>query len=356
VIAIETIQRLKSLSQKQIKRLEVVNEVSRQIVSTLDRDQLLTLLNAVFQNVLEADTYYLGILNGNEIHMQLFYDDGEYYNDAKIEKKGTLSGWVLDHQQELFLPDLRQNVELEGVDFVLIGKTKGSLSWMGVPMKGMYVDGLMAIASYKPNAFSQSDLELLHNIAQRAALALDNAYHHQLVQAEARLDSLTRVFNHGYFIKSMREKAEDCSFKKQPLSLIMLDVDHFKQYNDTYGHQVGDEILVRLCDFIRQSIKSGDAVGRWGGEEFAIVLPNANGQQAFEVAQRIQRSMETFVLKRNDHGKIPAPTVSQGIAVFPGDTTDTSRLIDIADKRLYTAKERGRNQIEPAPKLTLEQK
>lgn len=352
LMGVEIIQQLKNLSQRQIKRLEILNEVSRQIVSTLEKKQILTLLNAAFQNVLEADSYYIGTLEGDEFHLELFYDDGEYFDNMRVKKEGTLSGWVVDHQQELFLSDLRnQAVALEGVSIVLMGQSKGSLSWMGVPMKGAHVNGVMVIASYHHNAFNQSDLELLNNIAQRAALALDNAHHHAMVQEEARLDSLTRVYNHGYFIKTLREKAEECSLSEQPLSLIMLDIDYFKEYNDTHGHQIGDEILVRLCNFIRENIKSADAVGRWGGEEFAIALPNTNSAQAVQVAERIQESMQRFKLQTQRLGSITAPTISQGIAIFPYETNDVSKLIDLADSRLYTAKERGRNQIEPAPSI-----
>ncbi|MFN8413619.1 MAG: sensor domain-containing diguanylate cyclase [Anaerolineales bacterium] len=349
VMAVETIQRLKNLMEEQIHKLEILNEVSKQIVSTLEKDQILSLLNAAFQKVLDADSYYIGLIDKDVIQMQLFYDDGEYFNGARMQIEGTLSGWVINNQKELFLPDLRKPLELDGINLVLIGQSKDSLSWMGVPVKGVYTNGIMAIASYKPNAFNKSDLELLNGIAQRAAYALDNAYSHEHAQMEARLDSLTRVYNHGYFIKALHEKADECSLKKQPLSLIMLDIDYFKNYNDQYGHQTGDKILITLCSFIKEHIKAQDAVGRWGGEEFAIVLPNVNGTQAIQVAQRIQQSMETLKLEDPEHGLISAPTISQGIAVYPNETMDISKLIDLADERLYKAKGRGRNQIEPAP-------
>lgn len=349
LIVAEVIQQVKTLAFTQIKRLEILNEVSQQIISTLDKDQILALLNAALQKVLEADSYYIGILEGDEIHMQLFYDDGEYFNGVKLDKAGSLSGRVIENQEKLFIPDLQiQNLQQRGIKFKLIGSRRLSRSWIGVPMRGGYTNGIIAIGSYQPNTFNQSDLELLNNIAQRAALALDNAYHHQRVQEEARLDSLTRVYNHGYFIQALREKAEFCKSTAQPLSLIMLDIDHFKRYNDSYGHQIGDQALIGLCDFIRKNIKSGDLAGRWGGEEFAIALPNANAEQALQVAKRIQSSMERFSLRLPDEKTIPAPTVSQGISVYPRETADISKLIDLADKRLYLAKERGRNQIEPA--------
>lgn len=349
IMAIETIQQLKNITREQINRLEIINELSKQIVSTLDTKQVFALLNAAFQNALEADSYYIGIMEGDEIRLELFYDDGEFFEGVRANRKGTLSNWVIEHQQELFLPDLRQGVQLDDVEIITIGKEKPTLSWMGVPMRGAHVDGIMAISSYHPNAFDRGDMELLSTIAQRAALALDNTYQHALVEEEARLDSLTRVFNHGYFIKKINKQAETCMDLHQPLSLIMLDIDHFKQYNDTFGHIIGDEILVNLCEIIHSHIKSTDAVGRWGGEEFSISLPNTDGLQAALVAQRIRETLGSLKIRSSAQLTIPIPTVSMGIAVFPTETNVTTKLIDLADKRLYIAKERGRDQIEPAP-------
>lgn len=348
-MGVETIQQLKKIATRQINRLELINEISKQVVSTLETRQLYGLLNTALQNALEADAYYIGIVDGDQIHFELLYDDGEYYQDLRVNKKGTLSNWVITHQQELFLPDLRQNIQLNDVQTITVGKDKPTLSWMGVPMRGAHVDGVMAISSYRHNAFDRSDMKLLSTIAQRAAFALDNTYHHALVEKQAQLDSLTNVYNHGYFIQVLREQAKNCLAQNQPLSLIMLDIDHFKQYNDTFGHLIGDEILVHLCDAIRTHIKSTDAVGRWGGEEFAISLPNTDSQQARQIAERIRITMASLQVKTSDEKSIPTPTVSQGIAIFPIETNDTTKLIDLADERLYIAKERGRDQIEPAP-------
>jgi diguanylate cyclase (GGDEF)-like protein len=235
---------------------------------------------------------------------------------------------------------------LEDVEIITVGKNKPTHSWLGVPMRGSHVNGFMAISSYRPNAFDRSDMELLENIAQRAAFALDNTYHHALVERQAQLDSLTEVYNHGHFIKIMQEQAQACQEQNQPLSLIMLDIDYFKQYNDTFGHLLGDEVLISLCNVIRQHVKTTDTVGRWGGEEFCISLPNANKEQAVQVAQRIRESMASLKVRNTEQLTIPVPTVSQGIAVFPAETDDITRLIDLADKRLYVAKKRGRDQIE----------
>jgi len=346
-IATETYIRIKSTTQQHIHRLETINRVSRQLMLSLDASQVLALLNATILDTLEADSYFVGTVKGDNICLDLMYDDGEFFNGTELPLGGTLSGWVIKNQKQLFLPDLREDVQLEGVEVRIIGKEKASLAWIGVPLKSPNITGLMAMASYQPNAFDLGDLELLSSLAQHVTLALDNSVRHAQVEEQARLDSLTRVYNHGYFLKKLAEQAEATSSSRTSLSLIMLDIDHFKQYNDTYGHLVGDQILTSLCDVIRRHIKQTDAVGRWGGEEFIISLPNATGAQALQVAKRIGDSMAQLHVEDREHRTLPVPTVSQGIAVFPAEVDEIYRLIDLADRRLYAAKERGRNQIEP---------
>lgn len=344
---VETVERLKDVTHSHIHRLEVINKISHQITSSLDTSQVLSLLNAAIQSALEADTYFVGLREGDQIKLGLLYDDGEYFQDQQIPVEGTLSGWVVKNHKALFLPDLRRDVDLEGVTVHVIGKAKISLAWLGVPMQSANISGLIAVASYRPDAFDNGDVELLENLAQHAAQALDNTIRHAQVEELTHKDSLTGVFNHGYFLKVLQEQADEASLKWQPLSLIMLDVDHFKQYNDTFGHLAGDQILTTLCAIIRRYTKNTDAIGRWGGEEFAISLPGATGMQALRVAERIRDTMSTLTINGREKENIPAPTVSQGIAIFPDEAGEIFQLIDLADRRLYVAKERGRNQIEP---------
>ena len=347
VVITETILRLRQATQNQIHRLEMLNTFSQQINSSLETGQVLSILNAALQKAIDADSYYVGLVDNDTIRLDLFYDSGEYFNDIKIPLTGTFSGWVIANQKPLFLPDLREDVQLEGVQRMQVGKTKPSLSWMGVPMKTAHITGLSAVSSYKPNAFSQGDMELLSNLAQHAALALDNTVHHHRVEEQSRLDSLTGTYNHRYFLQALQEHIDQINSSKQVISLIMLDIDFFKKYNDTYGHQVGDEILIKLCETIQKYTKKTDFVGRWGGEEFAIALPGAKGDEAYQVAERVQKSMQSMTLLDPKQVKIPAPTVSQGISVFPDEAVDINHFVYLADQRLYVAKERGRNQIEP---------
>jgi diguanylate cyclase (GGDEF)-like protein len=202
------------------------------------------------------------------------------------------------------------------------------------------------MASYRRNAFDQDDLELLENMAQQTALVIDNAYRYAEVERLSRLDSLTQVYNHGQFLAYLEEMVQYSSVSKSPLSLIMLDIDYFKQYNDNYGHLAGDQALTLLVSALRQSVRSRDLLGRWGGEEFAILLPETNGFQAMQVAERIRLNLRTLTITTQNGESIPMPTVSQGIAIYD-EASSGEKLVDLADQRLYLAKARGRNQIEP---------
>jgi diguanylate cyclase (GGDEF)-like protein len=351
VIVVETIQRLTAVNLKRIGRLQTINEFARKVSASLDADEVQGLIGDALMNAIQADSYYFGIVNTEMINMQLLYDEGEFFPAVSVPIDGSLSGWVIRNQQSLFIADLRNDVDLEGVKMVLMGKDKTSLCWMGVPLNTGYAKGIIAVASYTQNDFNRTDLELLENLAQQAGLVLENAYHHAEVKAQSHLDSLTNVYNHGYTVQTLNSQAKSCLESGTKLSLIMLDIDYFKQYNDNYGHMVGDQVLIALTQAIRQHIKADDAVGRWGGEEFTVVLPCAGGQQARQVAERIQQTVISLSIQDRDGKLLPFPTVSQGFAVFPDEADSVDALIDLADQRLYVAKERGRNQIEPKLKI-----
>src|SRR6266536_4654658 len=232
IVVVESVIRIKDTTQQQIHRLETINRISRQIMLSLETNQTISLLNATMQEALEADTYFVGTVKDNDIQLDLFYDEGEYFNGMRVPLDGTLSGMVLRNQRELFLPDLREEVHLEGVTRVLMGKEKTSLSWIGVPLKASNVTGVISLGSYRPNAFDSGDMELLSNLAQPVSLALDNTIRHAQVAEQARLDSMTGVFNHGYFLQKLEEQTQEALSTNKPLSLIMLDIDYFKLFND----------------------------------------------------------------------------------------------------------------------------
>ena len=349
ILITESILILKNTIYSQIRRMEILNNVAQSLASSLEIHQVIALLSSAIQNSLDADTYYVGLLEeDHKIRLDLFYDDGEFFPPRGVPLENTMAGWVIDNRSPLFLNNVLHDTKQMGIPFTIIGKQKVSKSWMGTLLEANgKVLGIVAVASYETSAFNYADFELIQNVAQQASMAIDNAYHHAEVEKQSTLDSLTGALNHGHFLKSLASEADSARMSGTNLSLIMLDIDHFKLYNDNYGHLIGDQVLFLLTEIIQKHIKSTDLVGRWGGEEFVIALPNTNGVQAFGVAQRIQLSMNALTLTDREDNPIPAPSVSQGIAVFPKETTSIYTLVDLADQRLYIAKERGRNQIDP---------
>ncbi|MEW6503442.1 MAG: sensor domain-containing diguanylate cyclase [Chloroflexota bacterium] len=343
----ETLLRLQSSLQFEIERQQIINKVSRSLSSSLEIHQVITMVTTAVQSALDADTYYFGLVEEDTIHLELFYDDGEFFPSMNVPIEGTLAGRVIQTRQPLLIGDLPEERKKLNINFKLVGNNRVSLSWLGVPLiSGKEVLGLIAVASYQRSAFDQRDQELLENIAQRAAMALDNAYHHLEVETRSQLDSLTGVLNHNTFLTRLEQTVQTAQVCGQPLCLIMLDIDHFKKYNDTYGHLTGDLVLIELSRTIRNNIKKDDLVGRWGGEEFIIALPDTQPDQAFLVAERIRAACQKIVIFDRNKKIVPVPTISQGIACLPEDTVVLEKLIDLADQRLYIAKERGRNQIQ----------
>ncbi len=349
VLVTETITMMRRTISFQYHRLEFLNQIAHNLSSSLEMHQVITLVSNAIQTTLDADTYYLGLLHENILGLELLYDDGEFFPNVEIQIENSLAGWVISHRRPLLLRNVTTEArEKYGIRLSTVGKPIPSNSWMGVPLEtNGRIFGIIAVASYLKNQFTQRDLELLLNVTQQAAMALDNAAHHAEVEDQSRKDTLTGTLNHGAFLASLTNETVNARTSSQPLSVIMMDIDKFKEYNDHYGHLVGDQVLVAICDTIRRHIKGTDLIGRWGGEEFVIALPNANCAQATQIANRIRRAVMEISLFSRDQKPIHAPTISQGIAVFPWEADETSELIDLADQRLYTAKERGRNQIEP---------
>jgi diguanylate cyclase (GGDEF)-like protein len=348
IIIIETFQLFKMIIKHQMNRLAVINNVARSVASSLEIHQVISLLSNAIQKTIDADTYYVGMLDGLNLRLELLYDDGEFYPTTTITPENSLAGWVVLNRDSILMKDIIDEAPGIGINLSTIGKDRMSRSWMGTPLEsGGELLGMVAVASYSPSQFDQSDLELLQNLAQHAAMAIYNAKHHEEVIQQTRLDSLTGAYNHRSFLELLEKEAAHTVETGDSISLIMLDIDFFKNYNDEYGHLIGDEVLKHLIEVIKANIKGHDVVGRWGGEEFSILLGKADGSQAFQVAERIRKMITTFNLVDRNNNHIPAPTISQGIAVFPDEARDIHTLIDLADQRLYLAKERGRDQVEP---------
>ena len=167
----------------------------------------------------------------------------------------------------------------------------------------------------------------------------------EAIRAESLTDPLTGLGNRKYFDRSIDMAVQNALASGEPLSLLMFDIDHFKSFNDSYGHLTGDQVLRLVGMSLKQTIKGQDITARYGGEEFAVVLPNTALRQALTVADHIRRAVMAKELKKKSTGEILGRvTISVGVSMLkPGDDTDS--LIERADACLYAAKRNGRNRV-----------
>lgn len=171
---------------------------------------------------------------------------------------------------------------------------------------------------------------------------IERAYHEEIYRLTT-VDGLTQIFNKRYFMESLEREIARSNRYRREMTLVMFDIDHFKQINDTYGHLAGDQVLKSLASTIKGKIRREDLFARYGGEEFAIVLPEIDGYNAQQFAEKIRRIVEItdFFFEGT---KIPV-TISMGVAVLDAETSDAGALIKKSDERLYEAKKAGRNCV-----------
>ncbi len=180
-------------------------------------------------------------------------------------------------------------------------------------------------------------------LGHQFAIVLERIRLYALVQELAITDGITDVFVRRYFLERFNEEIERAAHFATKLSFIMLDIDHFKKCNDKFGHLVGDVALRRIADVLKENLRDIDIVGRYGGEEFSIVLPETTKESAVIVGERLRAAVEKADINAYDEDiKL---TISIGITTFPNDTNELSQLIDRADQMLYKAKEAGRNRV-----------
>ncbi|MFC1667037.1 GGDEF domain-containing protein [Candidatus Omnitrophota bacterium] len=180
-------------------------------------------------------------------------------------------------------------------------------------------------------------------LTSQFAMQFQKVILYKKVQEMSITDSLTEISTRRYFLERFSEEIRRSMRHKSNLSFLMLDLDRFKESNDRFGHLVGDVILKEVSDILKSSLREIDIIGRYGGEEFAIVLAGIERKEAFHVAGRIRENIEGAIFKAYD--EVVSITVSIGVSVFPNDGVDMHSLIESADKALYRAKETGRNRV-----------
>lgn len=205
--------------------------------------------------------------------------------------------------------------------------------------------GSLQVLSLQQNAFSQEDAQLLWVLSLIAESLLTRDYANDGLIRLAFTDYLTGLKTRGYFEQQLELEIKRCERKKSHFSLLMIDIDFFKQLNDRFGHHAGDQVLRDVASILMKDMREVDTVARYGGEEFVIVLPETLGPGARLVAERLRRGVEQAKFFVGSPGAVEHLTISIGIAVFDQDAQFRRDLIEFADAALYYSKSHGRNRV-----------
>ncbi|MCW8137925.1 MAG: diguanylate cyclase [Planctomycetota bacterium] len=332
-----------------------LSRATQRLSSILDRDQILREVGQIVTRLLGCTK--AGIL--------LLHDDGRLHLEsvqgmtkevwAAIRKENTEIGErfcrkVVEDGRPLLVQDIKElgyepNARYATRSFLIVpiaSKTQAPSGEEVTKVLGVMTVTDKSETKSMARTFSGNDQKILDILAGQLAIALKNAELYE----KATVDGLTKVYLRRHFEQRLEENLVECAQNAVPLSLLILDIDHFKHTNDTYGHQAGDEVLRTLGALLKRCVRpQNDTVARYGGEEFTVILPGADGALAQKVATRILRAVETERFQIGDDREIQK-TTSIGIAtVMPGERETMARLIKKADYALYEAKETGRNRV-----------
>ncbi len=264
---------------------------------------------------------------------------------ASVRFGEGLVGRVADRKEPLLVRDGTRDPRRTAGERTHAAATSFSMLLMPL-VAGNETMGVVQLERDEPGRFTPRDLSRVRALASQAAATIANVRSHQDVYNQAVTDSLTGLYNRRHMQAALLDERRRAQRYGHPLSVIMLDVDGFKGYNDTYGHVQGDVLLKMLADLLRENVRSVDSVGRFGGEEFIVVMPETPATEAHHTAERLRTAVERTIFPgfAEDPELIVFKTISLGVATFPEDTDDTQQLVTLADNALYRAKRGGRNQ------------
>ncbi len=261
---------------------------------------------------------------------------------AVAEGSSCVAELVADSRERFFCGDVQNVLITSELEAKFCYLKPRSLSVHPLVISDRLV-GVLELVGRDGDPYFEENLELFETIAEHLALALNSAMLFEHFEKWATHDALTGIANHRHLHEFLHQRVHEAERNKQEVGVLMIDVDHFRAFNDEEGHDAGDEVLRLVADALKHCLRPYDLAARYGGEEFTIVMPGSNATASMVVAERIrERVQESSYMTR--HGRERHVTVSIGCATYPHTADDAASLLKAADSALYDAKHTGRNQ------------
>jgi len=343
-VAIEN-ARLFEETELHAKELSVLNELAQTLTQQLDIDHILKETYKGIKHLIDTADFYIGLLDSEKTKITFPIIKSSSEEDLKYEEIAPdegLTGHIIKTKKTIMIND---NFKLWEKENAVESVGEMPQSWLGVPLLiGKDAIGVMAIQDFtKQDVYDAHDLEIMTAIASQAAIAIENARLFDKVKRLASTDELTGLNNRRHFLELAHAEFNRGLRYGGSLSTLLLDIDNFKDFNDTYGHAIGDKVLQVVAKLCMGSLRITDILGRYGGEEFAILLPETHLEVSKTVAERLRKSVAETLIP-TERGDLSV-TVSIGIAEKNELTPTLETLIARADQAMYVAKHKGRNQV-----------
>jgi diguanylate cyclase (GGDEF)-like protein len=321
-----------------IAEFYTLQQVSEAIGSILDINELLNFVNDVIIGVMGVNYSTIVLFDQKKNRLKVQFTNITNKEELAILSDNINCKLLLDILQNE-KPIIENMVDPEKYDFI---KTRNIGSFMCIPLSlKSRKFGLTLIEHRNNNTFNNENLRLLTTLGKQLSMAIENAELYANLQEMATVDGLTGVYNRVYFHEKFESEFKMAEEKGYSLSLVILDIDFFKIFNDTYGHLFGDVVLKEVAQTVKQNLRATDTIARFGGEEFVLVLPRTTTQQAMEKVEFLRKKVADNSIK--DNLISASVTASFGIACYPETSKNQVELIRDADNALYKAKESGRN-------------
>ncbi|MEW5947669.1 MAG: sensor domain-containing diguanylate cyclase [bacterium] len=328
--------------------LYIIHEITNAVSSTLELDEVLGKIMETIHSFLKVHDFCILLYNEATDALEVkshFGVEVEGLSDVRFRPGEGITGKVFETGRARIVEDVHKEDEYKFYH----GLRNDVRSFLSVPLvvRGRPI-GVLNLHSGETGAFSEEERSLFQWVANQVAMAIDNARLFEMTKTLSVTDPLTGMYNHGYFQEKLSEEVERTRRYHRPMSLLMVDVDHFKRVNDRFGHLHGDDVLRDLARLLRGRLRLVDISARYGGEEFAAILPEATVNEAKIVGERLRRTVEEhdFVLK--DLKRTINITISVGVASLGDGSLTKDELINHADHALYLAKTSGRNRVRAA--------
>ncbi len=321
------------------EELSVINRSNAIITSSLDIQRIYDNFIKELNYVVDVDWAAIAVIEDAEIYfMAISTEIGSPWKvGERLPLKGSGTEWVLAHGKTIIDRDLSAEMLFSSDKYYLQHGVR-SIAYLPLLISNQVI-GTLIVASRKPDAYSPKQAKLLEQLASQIAMPIENALLYARTERLARIDSLTGLLNRRSLDETLPSEIGRHSRYGGIFSLIILDIDSLKTVNDSYGHLAGDELLRQVGTIIKNTIRESDSAFRYGGDEFAILLPQTGVEAALKVAERIRQQ----AYARIEIGSTPVST-SLGISSWPADGINQNALIAAADAALYQAKRDGRNR------------